>query len=59
MIPLFGEHGYLTPGIHPCTVAQLVARFGTGSPERELETQELLGFIDWPRQAGVERLIVI
>src|SRR3954469_18883848 len=58
MIPLFGEHGYLPPGIHPCTVAELVARFGTGSPEREVETQELLEFIDWARQAGVQRLIV-
>jgi hypothetical protein len=48
----------LPPGIHPCNVAELVARFGTGSPEREVETQELIEFIDWAREAGVERLIV-
>jgi hypothetical protein len=58
MLPLLNELGYLPPGIHPCTVAELVARFGSGSPEREVETQELLGFIDWARQAGVQRLIV-
>jgi len=45
MLPRFSEHGYLPPGIHPCTVAELVDRFGSGSPEREVETQELLGFI--------------
>jgi hypothetical protein len=58
MLPLFNEQGYLPPGIHPCTVAELAARFGSGSPERVVETQELLGFIDWARQAGVQRLIV-
>jgi hypothetical protein len=57
MLPRFNEHGYLPAGIHPCPVAELVARFGTGSPEREVETQELLGFIDWARLAGVRRLI--
>ena len=58
MLPRFNEHGYLPPGIHPCPVAELVARFGTGSPERKVATQELLGFIDWARLAGVRRLIV-
>src|SRR5271157_6553999 len=58
MLPLFNELGYLPSGIHPCILAELVARFGTGSPEREVETQELLGFIDWARQAGVQRVIV-
>jgi len=58
MLPLFNEYGYLPPGIHPCTVVELVARFGSGSPEREVETQELLGFIDWARRAGVQRVIV-
>src|SRR4051812_9511845 len=58
MILLFGDHRYLLPGIRPCTVAELATRFGTGSPEREVETQELLEFIDWARQEGVERLIV-
>ena len=46
MIPLFGEHGYLPPGIHPCTVAELVTRIGIGSPEREVETQDRREFID-------------
>jgi hypothetical protein len=58
MLPPFNEHGYLPPGIHPCDVEELVSRFGSGSPEREVETQELLEFIDWTRRAGVRRLIV-
>ena len=35
-----------------------MARFGSGSPEREVETLELIGFIDWARRAGVIRIIV-
>jgi len=50
MLPLFNEHGYLPLGIHPWTVVELAARFGSGSPEREVETQELLGFIDRQRR---------
>ncbi len=45
-------------GYSPCTVAEREVRFGTRSPERAVETQELLGFIDWASQAGVRRLIV-
>ncbi|MFV1967118.1 MAG: hypothetical protein ACC628_16950 [Pirellulaceae bacterium] len=58
MIPEFDEHGYLPPGIHRCSVEELVARFGSGSPERQVETQELLEFIDWARRAGNRRIIV-
>ncbi len=58
MLPPFDEHGNLPPGIHRCSPAELATRLGSGSPEREVETQELLGFIDWARRAGVERLIV-
>jgi hypothetical protein len=35
-----------------------VARFGQGSPEREVETTELVAFVQWARQAGVGRLLV-
>ena len=58
MLPPFDEHGNLPPGIHRCTIDQVVQRFGGGSPEREVETQELLKFVEWARRAGVLRLIV-
>ena len=31
------EHGYLQPGVHFCTLEELVARFGSGSPERDVD----------------------
>lgn len=58
MLPAFNEFGYLPPGIHIATIEEIVARFGTGSPEREVETLELTSFVDWARQADIKRLIV-
>jgi hypothetical protein len=34
------------------------SEYGIGSPEREVECQELLEFVEWARSAGVLRLIV-
>ena len=58
MLPPFDDVGNLPPGIHLCTVAELVARFGSGSEERESEISELLDFIEAAKAAGVIRLIV-
>ena len=44
MLPPFDEHGNLPPGIHRCTIEELIQHFGTGSVEREVEIQELLEF---------------
>jgi ribonuclease D len=46
MLPPFDDAGNLPPGIHPCSVAELVERFGSGSEERETEISELLHFIE-------------
>src|SRR3989304_3046792 len=48
----------MPPGIHPCDIDELVATFGGGSPERLVETQELLDFVSWARRAGIVRVIV-
>jgi hypothetical protein len=58
MLPPFDEFGNRPPGIHTCSVADLIARFGSGSEEREAETKELLRFIDAAMAAGVRRLMV-
>ena len=58
MLPPLDDYGNLPPGIHVCSVEELVARFGTGSEERETETSELLQFIEAARKAGVSRLLV-
>jgi hypothetical protein len=58
MLPALDEDGYLPFGIHPCTMDELVSRFGSGSSEREIEIQELVQFVQWAKRAGVRRLIV-
>src|SRR6266571_6456665 len=58
MPPPFDDFGNLPPGIHSCTIEELVSRFGSGSEERETEINELLHFIDAAKKAGVRRLMV-
>jgi len=58
VIPAFDSNGNLPPGIHRCTVDEIVTRFGHGSSERQVETSQLVQFVDWARQAGVRRLLV-
>jgi hypothetical protein len=58
MLPDFDEIGNLPPGMHRATIEEVIERFGGGSPEREVEANELLHFVGWARRAGVLRLIV-
>src|ERR1700693_2668337 len=58
MLPPFDDFGNLPPGIHNCSVAELVERFGSGSEERQTEISELAHFIDAAKAAGVRRLMV-
>jgi hypothetical protein len=58
LLPPLDKFGYLPPGIHPCDIEELMARFGVGSPEREVESQELLDFLAWARRADIQRVIV-
>ncbi len=58
MIPAFDANGNLPTGIHRCTVDEIVVRFGDGSPERQVETSELVEFVRRAKQAGVRRLLV-
>jgi hypothetical protein len=58
MLPPFDQHGNLPAGIHLASMDSLVERFGSGSPEREVEIRELLEFIDWASTHGVRRIIV-
>ena len=58
MLPLFDDFGNLPRGIHRCSMAELVARFGSGSDERAAEISELLRFVEAARTAGVHRLLV-
>jgi hypothetical protein len=58
MLPPFDDYGHLPPGIHLCSIDELVARFGAGSEEREAEISELLQFVNAAKLAGVRRLLV-
>jgi len=58
MLPTFDDFGNLPPGMHRCGVAELVARFGSGSPERVAEIDELQHFIEAAKSAGIRRLLV-
>ena len=58
MLPAFDEFGLLPPGIHKCTVSELIERFGSGSGERIVEMSELSQFIEAARIAGARRLLV-
>lgn len=58
MLPDLDEHGNLPPGIHRCSIDEVVARFGHGSLDRQLETAELRALVEWAREEGVLRLIL-
>jgi hypothetical protein len=58
MLPPFDDFGNLPAGIHPCSIDELVSRFGGGSEERETQIVELLHFIEAAKSTGVRRLMV-
>jgi hypothetical protein len=58
MIPHFNDDGYLPPGIHPATMAEIAARFGQESELRQAQMQSLQWLVDLARRAGVERIVV-
>ena len=58
MIPAFNELGYLPPGIHHATLAEMEARFGRDSELRRVQMESLRWLVELARRAGVLRLIV-
>ena len=58
MIPEFDDNGYLPPGIHPATLAEIEARFGREPEIRRAEMQSLHWLIDLARRAGVKRIVL-
>lgn len=58
MIPPFNEHGYLPPGIHPATLDEVAARFGSESELRRVQLESLGWLLDLARRAGVLRVVI-
>jgi hypothetical protein len=58
VIPEFDDNGYLPPGLHPATLAEVEARFGREPELRQVEMQSLHWLIDLARRAGVQRIVL-
>lgn len=58
MIPPLDNQGYLPPGIHPATVAEIEARFGRESELRRVQMESLGWLIELAQRAGVRRIVV-
>jgi hypothetical protein len=58
MIPDFNDDGYLPPGIHPATLAEIEGRFGTESELRRAQMQSIRWLMDLAKRAGVERIVL-
>ena len=58
MLPELNDWGVLPAGRHLCAESELADRFGHGSPEREVEINELRRFINWCHRTGVQRLLI-
>jgi hypothetical protein len=58
MIPLCNQDGYLPPGIHLATLAEIASRFGQGSELRRVEMESLCWLVEVARRAGAQRIVV-
>jgi hypothetical protein len=58
-LPEFNWQGDMPPGLHKATVAEVIARFGTGSTERAVATFALRRVLELAAQTGfLDRFIV-
>jgi len=58
MLPDFSAHGYLPPGIHPASLAEILQRFGSDTELRRVQGESLGWTVDLARQAGAKRIVV-
>jgi hypothetical protein len=58
MIPWFEDRGFLPPGIHPATLAEIEARFGRESELRRVQMESLQWLVTLAVRAGVARLVI-
>ena len=58
MIPSFDDTGWLPPGIHPATLAEIEDRFGRQSKLRRVQMESVRWMVDLARRAGVERIVL-
>lgn len=58
MIPPFDPSGWLPPGIHPATLAEIDERFGRSSEIRRAQMESVRWMIDLAVRAGAKRIIL-
>ncbi len=58
MIPPFDDSGYLSPGIHPATLEEIAARFGSATELRRVQMESIRWMVDLARRAGVRRIVL-
>lgn len=51
-LPVFDSQGDLPVGLHSATLAEVLTRFGHGTPQRELVTTRLLRVYELAQQTG-------
>lgn len=58
MIPPFNDSGFLPPGVHPATLAEVGDRFGCISELRHVQMESVRWMTDLARRAGVQRIVL-
>ena len=58
MIPPFDDFGFLPPGIHPATLAEIEDRFGRESELRRAQMDSVRWPVDFAVRAGVQRIVL-
>lgn len=58
MIPPFNHSGFLSPGVHPATLAEVEARFGRESELRRVQMESVRWMVDLAVRAGVRRVVL-
>lgn len=58
-LPSFNSKGELPEGVHQATIDEVIARFGTGTPQREDVSANLLRIYQGAKATGkLERLVI-
>lgn len=58
MIPPFDDSGFLPPGVHPTTLAEIEARFGRESELRRVQMESVRWMVELAARAGVQRIVL-
>ncbi len=58
MIPPFDDSGFLPPGVHPATLAEIEARFGILSELRRVQMESVRWMVELAVRAGVQRIVL-